>query len=154
MDGKPVKGWPITLDGAASAPAFGPDGASTSPCWPSPESRVLAFDTAGRTQAGLAGPVTGDPLTVAAPGTEPLLPQPPIVGDGGVYVASQSEVDGYDSAGKALAGWPYVLPAAWDDSRCSGADSRPGLEHGPGLLSGPGPARAGCTWASRTGSSP
>ena len=131
LDGKPAKGWPITLDGAASAPAFGPDGTIYFTLLASSESRVLAFDATGRTKPGWPVRVTGDPLTVAAAGTEPLLPQPPIVGDGAVYVATQKEIDGYDATAKVLAGWPYVLPAAWDDSLCSGSDGSPIWNMGP-----------------------
>jgi hypothetical protein len=131
LDGKPKPGWPITLDGSASPPAFGPDGSIYFSLLADGGNRIAAFDEAGRARPGWPVTLTGAPLTLAAPGTEPDRPQSPIVGDGVVYLASQTDVEAFDSGGKTLDGWPYTLPVAWDDSRCTATPGTPVWNEGP-----------------------
>jgi hypothetical protein len=131
LDGKPAAGWPVTLDGAASPPAFGADGSVYFTLLAGPSDQIVAFDQAGHVKPGWPVALSGDLLTVAAPDVEPLRPQPPIVGEGLVYVASQGRIDAFDSAGKSPAGWPYTLPAAWNDSRCAGVSGQKPWNSGP-----------------------
>jgi hypothetical protein len=131
LDGRPMAGWPVTLDGAASPPAFGPDGALYFTVVGDSENWVVAMDAAGRSRPGWPVRLTSEPLTVAAADTEPLRPQPPIIGDGLVYVAGRGEVDAFDAAGKMPQGWPYTLPAAWDDSQCATTAADPVWNTGP-----------------------
>jgi len=130
-DGRPLAGWPVTLEGAASPPAYGSDGSLYFTLLNSPANQVVALDEAGKVKPGWPVALAGDPLTVAAVGTEPLIPQSPIVGGSAVYVATQTEVDAFDGAGKMLDGWPYTLPAAWDDSRCTSSAETPVWNTGP-----------------------
>lgn len=115
-DGLPAAGWPIALQGKASAPSFGPDGTmylalagvGTSP------SQVVAYDAAGAVKTGWPtdlpsgyGPFAGG--------------EAPVIGnDGTVYeAATKSDWTGvvvaFDPSGKVLPGWPYVLPQAFSN---------------------------------------
>jgi hypothetical protein len=128
-DGNPIAGWPVIFQGAASAPAFGPDGKlyftilglGTSP------STVVAIDRTGATIAGW-------PATLPR-GYGPLLdgssaPLPPVAGDNGTVYAEAVDaqwmgyVTAFDASGVVLPGWPYKLPQAFSDF--SGGDTRIG----------------------------
>jgi hypothetical protein len=142
LDGRPVAGWPVTLEGSASPPAFGPDGALYFTLMGGSENTVVALDAAGKSVPGWPVRLTAEPLTVAAADAEPLRPQPPVVGDGVVYVAGLSRVEAFDAAGKVPQGWPYTLPAAWDDSRCTTTAESPVWNTGPiHSTGGSGPGR-------------
>lgn len=131
-DGQPAAGWPIALQGAASAPSFGPDGTlyfalagvGTSP------STVVAYDAAGAVKPGWSvvlpsglGPFAGD---------DSGIPLPPVVGnDGTVYLAATKSdwtgsVLAFDSSGNVLPGWPYTLPQAFSDVGDAQGVSNPG----------------------------
>ncbi len=136
LDGRPVAGWPVTLEGSASAPAFGRDGSIYFTLLASPSNQIVAYDQAGHARPGWPVALSGDLLTVAQSEVEPLRPQPPIVGDGLVYVAGQRKIDAFDGSGKSPAGWPYTLPSNWDDSLCGGM-SDPVWNFGPVYSAGP-----------------
>jgi outer membrane protein assembly factor BamB len=112
----PRAGWPISFDGWASGPAFGPDGrivvtvASVAPR----TSRVVAFDRDGEaiaaTSAELAiatGDITrndGDECGIFVP------PRPPLVArDGTIFVFSEIDTSVYalDRSLAIVRGWPF-----------------------------------------------
>ncbi|HEX6868917.1 MAG TPA: hypothetical protein VF119_08930, partial [Candidatus Limnocylindrales bacterium] len=110
-------GWPVTIQGNASAIAFDEHGlvhvAVGSPS--SGPTRVLVLDKDGREQ-----PFGPDelPITSSATwaGAGDLVPGAPIVSDGGrVYlvdtVGGDTRVLGLSSRGDRLTGWPYRSPA-------------------------------------------
>jgi hypothetical protein len=119
-DGQPAAGWPIVFQGAASDPAFGPDGTvyvaiagvgTTA-------SSVIGYDVSGVAEPGWPvslpaglGPFAGD--------DESGTPLPPVVGtDGTVYLAATKSdwtgsVLAFDPSGNVLPGWPYKLPQAF-----------------------------------------
>jgi hypothetical protein len=114
-DGQPLAGWPVAVEGAASDPAFGPDGTIyvTQMGLGTDPSKVLAFTPDGQ-------PVAGWPVELPA-GYGPFsngssTPSPPIVSaTGTVFVAAtdlawMGWVLALDPTGAALPGWPYRLP--------------------------------------------
>lgn len=145
-DGLPASGWPVNLEGNASAPAIGADGsiyvaqfgAGTA------SSRVVSFDKAGNIKIGWPAvvPVGYAPFS----GEKASEPLPPVIGaDGTVYVAVTNRdwmgsVLALDSSGAVLPGWPYVLPQAFSDFAAGGSEgpSNPGLVYAP---SSSGPSR-------------
>jgi hypothetical protein len=118
-DGKPAPGWPIALEGAASPPAFGPDGTiyvaraglGTAP------SQVIAYDRSGQVKPGWPVSLPKGLGTLSGDGSG--TPSAPVAGnDGEVFVAAidsrlGGQIIGYDSSGSILPGSPYSLPVAF-----------------------------------------
>jgi hypothetical protein len=117
--GKPLPGWPRTIDGPASAPAVGLDGSVyLVRGFGVATGSVLAFDSSGRVKAGW--PVSLPSGYVAMVGymgpdtTDVALP--PIVANGLVYVAAEAQTGGalaisaFPTSGNPN-GWTYKLPA-------------------------------------------
>jgi hypothetical protein len=119
-DGLPVAGWPVTIEGGASKPAFGADGTlyvtvlglGTAP------SRIMAIDATGTA-------VPGWPVALPA-GYGPMIdsdyhPLPPVPGDNGMVYAAAVDRDqmgyvtAFDATGATLPGWPYELPQAFGE---------------------------------------
>ena len=118
--GHAITGWPKVLVGAASAPVFGPDGSlyvTSGAPGGSGTGSIVAFDGSGRPKSGWPAPMptgfSGVPVSVLT--GQPLAPQPPVLGNGVLYVAGESSgrylVAAFDLSGTKLPGWPYVLPA-------------------------------------------
>jgi hypothetical protein len=120
-DSLPLPGWPVTYEGTASGPAFGPDGTiyvtvlglGTSP------TRIAALD-----HGGVARP--GWPVSLPAGYGAFQGAQPPVIGAGGtVHCAAvdrsgRGYVLGLDATGATVPGWPYQLPSAlpsFDDAQ-------------------------------------
>ena len=141
-DGQAMAGWPVTVEGAASEPAFGPDGTmyltelglGTTP------SQIVAFDTTG-------APKSGWPVALPA-GFGPLLddsehPNPPELGNAGVVYCAAVDKDlmgyvmAFDSSGAAVPGWPYKLPQAFSDFSSGATQSSGPTNPGPIFASGP-----------------
>jgi hypothetical protein len=115
-----LPGWPIQIDGFASAPSVNPGGhAFVAVGLGALSSQILAFARDGRAVPGW--PAT---LPVAAPsewhgeGDGPLA-APVVASDGSTYVATEEgdfpSADGttayaVDAAGNLRAGWPYRAP--------------------------------------------
>ncbi|MEK6719269.1 MAG: hypothetical protein AABZ33_01210 [Chloroflexota bacterium] len=115
-------GWPISIDGIASAPTFGPDGrivltvAAPVQYGTTGTTRVFIVDRAGRAIAarssdlsvmtGLLPPASDGAFECGVP-----LPRPPIVApDGAMIVFSDLDeaIYGLDSALKVMPGWPIA----------------------------------------------
>ena len=117
--GKPLPGWPRTIDGPASAPAVGPDGSVyLVRGFGVATGSVLAFDSSGRVKAGW--PVSlpsGYVVMVGYMGPDTTdVALPPIVANGLVYVAEGAQIGGalaisaFPTSGNPT-GWTYRLPA-------------------------------------------
>lgn len=116
QNGRPYAGWPITIEGAASEPTFGPDGTvyMTREVYSSGSGTatdtVLALDASGRPQPGW--PISlpaGDYLLRSIPGVSATAPDPPQVGsDGTVYFGAWASAPG--SSGILEAVDPSGLP--------------------------------------------
>ncbi len=111
-------GWPVTFDGFASGPAFGPGGRVAvivgSPT--NGTSQVLVFDRGGNAVRGRSAAipiVTVDENWGTAGGCPPW-PKPPLVAsDGTIFIFSEATpaVMAVDPSLKLMPGWPY-RPAA------------------------------------------
>jgi hypothetical protein len=97
-NGQPYAGWPVTIEGAASEPAFGPDGTVyvTREIYASGSATdsVLAFDASGRPKPGwpISVPVQ-DILLRSLPGVSAAAPDPPQVGTDGTVFFGAEEAD-------------------------------------------------------------
>jgi hypothetical protein len=114
-DGQPVAGWPVSLEGAASAPAFGSDGTmyvtqlglGTSP------SKVLALTPGGQPVSGWPVDLPGGYGPFSADGA---TPKAPVVSTSGIVTVAATDLSwmgwivALDPSGAALPGWPYRLP--------------------------------------------
>ena len=97
-------GWPIVVDGTASAPSFGPNNQLVySSC---------VFDEASRiVRLNPDGSPAGDPVDVGvtvdwSPDVDG--PIPPLVDENGrVWLVAQGLIYGFDANGGALGGFPY-----------------------------------------------
>jgi hypothetical protein len=142
-DGHPKAGWPVTLQGAASPPAFGADGTiylSQAGLGTTP-SQVTAYDYTGNLKAGWPvqlpvgyGPFTGD--------SSSSTPQPPVVGDDGTVYAAATKNDwtglvvAFDTGGNPVPGWPAALPQAFAAISGEGV-SVPDTNPGPMFVTSP-----------------
>ncbi len=123
LDGRPLPGWPVTIQGPSSPPAIAPDGSILVAIGgePGQAERVEAIGTDGRVQAGW--PYTL-PSGVEAwgygigEGNPPRLSAPWLGSDGTAYLAvhrtGATQSDGIialGSNGAVRSGWPLWLPA-------------------------------------------
>lgn len=102
-------GWPTTVDGSPSFPAFGPNGELVYAVRIGVEgdSRIVRFAADG-TQ--ISEPIDPGATIVFDPERGEVLA--PLAGDDGrVYVTTEDQVIGLDSAGAPLGGWPFELEA-------------------------------------------
>jgi hypothetical protein len=104
-------GWPVRMDGSASAPAFGPDGRTfvTVGSASTGTSRVLAFDRTGKAFSD-----SSDELRMATveSGVDCIafVPKAPVVADdGSIFVFSELDtaVIGLRSSLDPMPGWPF-----------------------------------------------
>jgi hypothetical protein len=112
--GRPVAGWPQTLPGAASRPAFGSGGVIYLSTLNAPEglNQLFAFEPDGSTPAGWAGSFGSPPSLVSDVASSAAEPAQPLIGrDGLVYLQTQTSVAAYVASGELAAGWPVGLPA-------------------------------------------
>jgi hypothetical protein len=133
-DGTPVAGWPQTLSGVASLPAFDSTGALYFAVLNATtgESKVLAFDPAGQPLPGWPATIVGQALTgSSAPEDASGIPLPPVLGNGVVFAAGEGSITAFDSAGAVLEGWPYALPAHWSDFWSGATSTVSGWNPGP-----------------------
>jgi len=124
---RPYAGWPITIEGAASEPVFGPDGTlyltrevHASGSGTATDS-VLALDPYGKPKAGwpISLPAQ-DSLLRSIPGVSAPAPDPPQVGsDGTVYFgawasdpSSSGILEAVDPSGRLEPGFP--APIDWN----------------------------------------
>jgi hypothetical protein len=122
QSGRPYAGWPITIEGAASEPAFGPDGT----VYMTRETRASGSGTA--TDSVLALDADGKPKPgwpISLPAQDSLLregisasaPDPPQVGsDGTVYFGagasgpgSSGILEAVEPSGRPDPGFPYSI---------------------------------------------
>jgi hypothetical protein len=115
-DGNPKPGWPVSITGSASAPAFGADGTVYLTLGASGvTSSILALDPSGRTQPGWPAKLPAGYTALSQTGGWHAadVAEAPIPGLAGtVYVAAehagrQPLVTAFDSSGRVEAGWPY-----------------------------------------------
>ena len=116
---KTVAGWPRVIDGPASAPAVGPDGAVYLLLGDTVATgSVLALDASGNTEPGwpfsLPDGYAGIPGDQSAGHTN--VSQPLIVANGMVYVAASRSTGGqmiaaFKTIGSTHAGWTYRIPS-------------------------------------------
>ena len=119
-------GWPVTFDGFASGPAFGP-GDRVAVIVGSPTngtSQVLVFDRGGNAIRGRSAaiPIVTVDENWGTTGGCPPWPKPPLVAsDGTIFIFSQAEsaVFGLDSSLKVMPGWPFgpATPLVLRDER-------------------------------------
>ena len=109
-------GWPVSFDGIASGPAFGPDGqvAVTVGSFVRRTSRVLVFDRGGRTVSAMSEELPVETLALMAEndtdGCYPSSPRAPLVGqDGTIFVFSEVDTAVYalDPSMVIIRGWPF-----------------------------------------------
>jgi hypothetical protein len=109
-------GWPVTVDGSASAPAFGPDGqiVLTVGRLVQKTSRVVVFDRGGEAPASASGelPIAAGVIVTADGSYECGAPSPipPIVTpDGTIFVMSEADpaIFALDPSLELKPGWPY-----------------------------------------------
>ena len=109
-------GWPVTVDGSASGPAFGPDGQIilTVGRLVQKTSRVLVFDRDGEAGGSESGelPIASGEIVTADGLHECGVPSPipPIVAqDGTIFVTSEADttVFALDGSLDVVRGWPY-----------------------------------------------
>ena len=121
-------GWPVSFDGIASGPAFGP-GERTIVVVGSLDgktSRVLTFDRAGETVSATSSriPIATVEFGGDTGGCSTSVPQPPVVArDGTTFVYSELDTTVYalDPSMSIKAGWPFRPDAPL-------ARARPGFE--------------------------
>ena len=111
-----VAGWPVSINGVASGPAFGPDGRIlvTVGSFVRSSSRVLTFDSAGQafTARSAALPIRSAEWGVDCVAGAP--PVPVVAGDGTTFLWSEMDPDIFalDRSLAVRAGWPYRPPTA------------------------------------------
>jgi hypothetical protein len=151
LDGRPRSGWPVTIAGLASVPAFGAHGTAYltlgSTQGGSPGA-VLALDRSGHTLPGwpvrLPGGLQGLWALDAQPGGIGNARPPEVATDGtlvlGVWHASRDGTLGAEGtilldgqSGTPLPGWPVMLPAGTMFAR-SAPNAVPGGAELPPLL--------------------
>jgi hypothetical protein len=139
QSGRPYAGWPITIEGAASEPVFGPDGTvyMTREVYASGSGTatdsVLALDASGKPKPGwpISLPAQ-DPLLRSIPGVSAPAPDPPQVGsDGTVYFgawasdpASSGILEAVDPSGRPKSGFPSSIDWTSTSNLFSGQGSR------------------------------
>jgi hypothetical protein len=124
--GRPAPGWPMTVPGLGSAPAFASDGflyaTVLDACAQGGRASLHAADRSAKPRPGwpVALPAGMSPLGMGGTGLlPPDAPQPPVVAPGGtVFVAGFLEghptISAFDPHGVSLAGWPRQLPDGYD----------------------------------------
>jgi hypothetical protein len=115
-DGNPKPGWPVSIPGSASAPAFGADGSVYLTLGASGStSSVLALDANGHTKAGWPAKLPAGYTALSETGAwhAPDVAEAPTPAvDGTLYVAAESAdgqalVTALDGTGRVKPGWPY-----------------------------------------------
>lgn len=115
-DGNPKPGWPVSIKGSVSAPAFGADGTVYLTLGASGvTSSILALDPSGRTKPGWPAklPAGYTALSATSGWHDADVAEAPTPGLAGtVYVAAEDAdrrplVTALDSSGRVEAGWPY-----------------------------------------------
>lgn len=111
-----VGGFPVSMAGLASVPAFDASGRlqQTVETVPGGSARIVVLDAAGRIVGGGADlpgfHATGDADVIGGPS---VIPLPPLIGsDGSRFVIGTIEFDtafaGVSANGSTLPGWPYI----------------------------------------------
>jgi hypothetical protein len=160
QNGRPYAGWPVTIEGAASAPAFGPDGTVyvTRETYASGSSAasdsVLALDADGKSKPGwpVALPA-GHSLLRSVPGVSASAPDPPHVGsDGTVYFgattaepSSPGVLEALDPSGRLVPGFPCLIDWLSMSNMFAGPDPAGSQSAAPGSCS---PATTTASWRS------
>jgi len=136
--GHPTAGWPVTIEGGASEPAFGPSGTvyMTTEMYASgsrtPTETVLALDSYGRPLPGWPIPVpTGSYLLESLPSVSASAPDPPQVGpDGTIYFGADTAdpnipgtIDAVDPFGRVKPGFPASMNWSTTSNMFSGPGS-------------------------------
>jgi LysM repeat protein len=124
-DGRARPGWPYLTTDRTSRPVFGTDrtlylALSAGPEEDQAPGEIIALGPDGRVKAGWPYLVPGS-LPFAEPGPGPVVsvPQPPMVApDGSVYGTFQFGIYRVRPDGRAVAGWPYVLPNGTGVATC------------------------------------
>jgi hypothetical protein len=122
-------GWPVSIDGVASAPAFGPAGRIVLSVGSTRRqtTRILAFDREGTAAAARSAELplaTIDKNTGDTGGCTVGMPAAPIVAqDGTIFIYSEidSAVLALDSSLGTMTGWPFEIATRL-------VRARPGLE--------------------------
>jgi hypothetical protein len=115
-DGNPKPGWPVSIKGSASSPAFAADGTIYLTLGASGvTSSILALDPSGRTKPGWPAKLPAGYTALSETGgwhaaDVAEAPTPGLAGT--VYVAAEDAdrqplVTAFDSSGRVEAGWPY-----------------------------------------------
>jgi len=104
-------GWPLSIDGIASGPAFGPDGrvVLTVGSFVEARSRVFAYNRDGEAELAVSAELS---IATAQSGVDCIAwsPEAPIVAqDGTIFVFSEIDtaVFALDSSLGVMRGWPY-----------------------------------------------
>ena len=102
-----VAGWPVDIEGTASAAAFGPGGDVYFTTWIGQGSRIVRIREATHSlNVDVPGAVVWDPTFDG--------PLPPLVGDTGrTSVVLEDRILSYDGTGAPLPGWPYEPDTEW-----------------------------------------
>jgi hypothetical protein len=122
-------GWPVSIDGVASGPAFGPGGRIVLSVGSTPRqsTRILVFDRDGKAASARSAELpmaTVDKNTGDTGGCSVGMPEAPVVAlDGTIFVYSEidSAIQALDPSLGTMTGWPFE-PAT------SLVRARPGLE--------------------------
>jgi hypothetical protein len=117
--GKPVPGWPRTIQGPTSAAAAGPDGSLYLVLGDTiTTGSILALDRAGNTESGwpVKLPTGYSGVAGGQSAGHANVSQPAIVGEGLVYVAATTSggdqsIVAFKTSGTDHGGWSYRLPA-------------------------------------------
>ena len=150
QNGRPYAGWPITIEGAASEPVFGPDGT----LYMTRETRasgsgtatdsVLALDADGKPKPGWPISLPAQDFLLSE-GISASAPDPPQVGsDGTVYFGAGASGPGASGileavgpSGRPEPGFPYSIDWGSTTNLSSGADSAGSRLVAPGSCSPP-----------------
>ena len=102
-----VPGWPVDIEGTASAAAFGPGGDVYFTTWIGQDSRIVRIrDATHSLSVDVPGAVVWDPTFDG--------PLPPLVGDTGrTSVVLDDRILSFDGTGAPLPGWPYQPETEW-----------------------------------------
>ena len=121
-DGNPKPGWPVSIAGSASVPAFGADGTVYLTLGASGvTSSILALDPSGHTKPGWPAKLPAGYTALSQTGAwhAPDVAEAPTPGLAGtVYVAAEDAggrplVTAFDRSGRVEAGWPYRPPSGF-----------------------------------------